>query len=139
MIPQTEIILRLVVSFLLGSIIGFEREVAVKPAGLRTHVLVSLGSTVFTILSFTAFPTLPGLDPSRVAAMIVAGIGFIGGGTILKTEDKVRGITTAASLWIASSIGMAVGVGHYLTAIVATILAFLALALKQLEKIAIHS
>lgn len=139
MISQTEIILRLVVSFLLGSIIGFEREIALKPAGLRTHILVSLGSTVFTMLSFTAFPTLPSLDPSRIAAMVVAGIGFIGGGAILKTKDRVRGITTAASLWIAASIGMAVGVGYYLIAIVATILAFLALALKQMEKLAIHS
>jgi putative Mg2+ transporter-C (MgtC) family protein len=125
-----ELVARLVLGFILSGIVGLEREVSLKPAGLRTHVLVGLGSTLITILSLQAFP---GSDPSRVAAAIVVGIGFLGAGTIIKTREKVIGLTTAATLWIVASIGVAIGAGFYLLAIVTTILAFLVLKLDIFE------
>jgi len=129
---ELEPVIRLILGFVLSGIVGLEREVSLKPAGLRTHVLVGLGSTLLTILSLQAFP---GADPSRVAASIIVGIGFLGAGTILKTEEKVIGLTTAATLWIVASIGVATGAGFYLLAIVTTILAFCVLKLDIFERI----
>ena len=138
-----EILIRIIISISLGFIIGLERELTNKSAGLRTHILVCLGSTVFTILSLYGFtdPTIPQNltrlqnDPSRIAAQIVTGIGFIGGGAVLHHGFSVSGLTTAASLWIVASIGMAVGVGAYPVAIVATILAFFVLVfIRILER-----
>ncbi len=131
MISELVFLARLLLAFAFGAALGFERERVDKPAGLRTHILVSLGSCLFTILSFSAFS---GGDPSRVASYIVAGIGFIGAGTILQTRERVVGITTAASLWVAASIGMAVGVGFYLIAAVTTGLAYLTLRMGWIEK-----
>jgi putative Mg2+ transporter-C (MgtC) family protein len=128
---EIELIARLVLGFVLSGIVGLEREVSLKPAGLRTHILVGLGSTLLTILSSQGFPNS---DTSRIAASIVVGIGFLGAGTIIKTEQKVIGLTTAATLWIVSSIGIAAGSGHYLLAIAVTILAFLVLRLAIFEK-----
>jgi len=128
---EIELIARLVLGFVLSGIVGLEREVSLKPAGLRTHILVGLGSTLLTILSSQGFPNS---DTSRIAASIVVGIGFLGAGTIIKTEQKVIGLTTAATLWIGSSIGIAAGSGHYLLAIAVTILAFLVLRLAIFEK-----
>lgn len=128
---ELELVVRLILGFVLSGIVGLEREVSLKPAGLRTHVLVGLGSTLLTVLSIDAFP---GSDPSRVAASIIVGIGFLGAGTILKTEEKVIGLTTAATLWIVASIGVATGTGFYLLAIVSTILAFLVLKLDMFER-----
>ncbi|MGQ9543995.1 MAG: MgtC/SapB family protein [Candidatus Bathyarchaeia archaeon] len=126
MISELEVVTRLFLAFLFGGLIGLERELVDKPAGLRTHILVSLGSAQFTILSFYAFP---GSDPSRIASYVVAGIGFIGAGTIIQTRERVVGVTTAASLWVTASIGMAVGVGFYFTATVVTVMTLLALGL----------
>ena len=132
MIFELELIIRMIISFLLSMIIGFEREISLKPAGLRTHVLVCLGSTLFTILSLYAFP---GADPSRLAASIAVGIGFIGAGTILKTkEEKIVGLTTAATLWIVASIGVAVGTGFYLLASIVAIFTYIILKFGKLEK-----
>ena len=128
---ELEPVIRLILGFMLSGIVGLEREVSLKPAGLRTHVLVGLGSTLLTVLSIDAFP---GADPSRVAASIIVGIGFLGAGTILKTKDKVIGLTTAATLWIVASIGVATGAGFYILAIIATILAFLVLKLDIFER-----
>ena len=125
-------VIRLILGFILRGIVGLEREVSLKPAGLRTHVLVGLGSTLLTVLSIDAFP---GADPSRVAASIVVGIGFLGAGTILKTKEKVIGLTTAATLWIVASIGVATGAGFYLLAILTTILAFCVLKLDIFERV----
>ena len=130
MISDFELIGRIILAFILGGVIGFERERVDKPAGLRTHILVSIGSAQFTILSFYAFP---GSDPSRVAAYVVAGIGFIGAGTIIQARDRVIGVTTAASLWVAAAVGMATGIGFYLLAIVVAILAYMTLKLRWLE------
>jgi len=124
-----ENLLKLLLSAFLSSLLGIEREYHHKPAGLRTHILVGVGATMFTILSYQAFP---GGDPSRIASYIIAGIGFIGGGTIFKEEDKVVGLTTAASLWLTSSIGMAVGVGFYDLAVFGTMIGLLSLLLKPL-------
>ena len=131
MITELEPILKLIIAFVLSGIVGLEREVSLKPAGLRTHLLVGLGSSLLTILSIEAFP---GSDPARIAASVVVGVGFLGAGTILKTEQKIIGLTTAATLWIAASIGVAVGAGFYIIAFVSTALAYLALLLAKLEK-----
>jgi len=112
-----ETFLSLVVAVVLGGIVGIERELAHRPAGLRTHMMVSLGSCLFTIVS-RGFNT----DPARIAAGIVAGIGFIGAGTIWAEKDKVRGITTAASLWATAAVGLTVGVDDYPLATVVTLL-----------------
>ena len=116
----------LVVSCLLCGIIGLEREYRQKAAGFRTHLLVGLGSTLFTLISIHGFGIA---DESRVAAQIVSGIGFIGGGAILRHGFSVRGVTTAATLWLVAAIGMAVGVGWYEPALVATAMALLTLLL----------
>ncbi len=130
MISEIELIMRIVLAGALGALIGVERERIDRPAGLRTHMLVSLGAAQFTILSFHAFP---GSDPSRIASVVVVGIGFIGAGTIIQSRNRIIGVTTAASLWVVASIGMAVGIGFYLAAIVVTILSFLTLRLKLIE------
>ncbi|MHB0875435.1 MAG: MgtC/SapB family protein [Anaerolineae bacterium] len=133
---EAEWSLRLLLALLLGGVLGWERERKDLPAGLRTYMLVSLGSCLFTILSVTAFP---GSESSRVAAQIVVGIGFIGAGTVLRTggEDsrQVKGLTTAAGLWATSAIGMAVATGYYWLAIAGTFLAYITLAmLKRVER-----
>ena len=120
----------------LGMVIGAERERKDKPAGLRTHVLVAIGSTLFTLLSF--INPFPGqgysFDPTRIAAQVVVGIGFLGAGMIFLKDNEARGLTTAAGIWVTAAIGMAVGFGSYVIAIYSTILAFLILsAFRRLE------
>jgi putative Mg2+ transporter-C (MgtC) family protein len=124
---QVEVSLRLVIACLLGAAIGFEREIHAHPAGMRTHLLVSLGAAAFSVLSIFFFVLPAGggsapTDPSRIAAQIVSGIGFLGAGAILKYGSSVRGLTTAASLWATAAVGMAAGAGAWLLAIVATVL-----------------
>jgi putative Mg2+ transporter-C (MgtC) family protein len=126
MIIEVEQIIKLVLAFVLSGIVGLEREVSLKPAGLRTHSLVGLGSALLTILSTEAFS---GSDPARIAAAVIVGVGFIGAGTILKTEEKIIGLTTAATLWTTAAIGVTVGAGFYLLAIVATVLTYISLKL----------
>ena len=109
-----EPIVRLLLSALLGSIIGYERESQHKPAGLRTHVLVCVASCLVTIVSITEFPE----DPARLLAQIIPGIGFIGAGSIIASGEKVIGITTATGIFVTSAIGIAVGTGNYILAIV---------------------
>ncbi|HDD64222.1 MAG TPA: MgtC/SapB family protein [Thermoprotei archaeon] len=128
---EIEIIEKVLIAAILGGIIGLEREVRHKPAGFRTHILVCMGSALFTSLSYIAFP---GSDPSRIASYVVAGIGFIGAGVILRRGAMVVGLTTAATLWIVTAIGMAVGVGFYITAVVTSVLTFIILNLKLFEK-----
>lgn len=126
MIIELEQIIKIVLAFVLSGIVGLEREVSLKPAGLRTHSLVGLGSSLLTILSIEAFP---GSDPARVAAAVIVGVGFIGAGTILKTEERIIGLTTAATLWITAAIGVTVGAGFYLLAVITTALTYLSLKL----------
>ena len=127
---QLELTLRLVVALVLGAIIGWEREMQRMPAGFRTHALVALGSAIFTVISAYAF-TGPGSDPTRVAAQIVSGIGFLGGGAILHHGGNVRGLTTAASLWAVAAVGMAAGAGLFVMAGVSAVLVIVALEVFQ--------
>jgi putative Mg2+ transporter-C (MgtC) family protein len=124
---QLDIVLRIVVAVLLGAIIGYERESTNQPAGLRTHMLVAGGAACFMALSMFGFGAViePGrvvLDPSRVAAQIVTGVGFLGAGAIWRTRASVRGLTTAASIWVVAAIGMACGAALYIVAAAFTIL-----------------
>jgi putative Mg2+ transporter-C (MgtC) family protein len=121
---QLDLSVRLLVAALLGLAIGFEREIHGHPAGLRTHMLVALGSALFTVLSIRGFlgetgAGLAPVDPTRIAAQIVSGIGFLGAGAILKDGIVIRGLTTAASLWATSAVGMAAGAGEYVVGTVA--------------------
>ena len=125
---QLELGLRLTLGLVLGAIIGFERELHRQPAGFRTHSLVALGAALFTIVSAHAFVG-PLVDPTRIAAQIVSGIGFIGAGTILQHRGSIRGLTTAASLWSVAAIGTAAGAGLHVMAVVGTVLILVVLAL----------
>ncbi len=136
LIPQfdLDICIRLVSSVLLGFAVGLEREMTNKYAGLRTHILVSVGACVFTLISIFGFPMVAVTgaefgtrDTARVAAQVVTGIGFIGGGTVLRHGATVFGLTTAATLWAVASIGMACGAGMYGVALVTTILSIVVL------------
>lgn len=135
------IVIRLTSALLLGFAIGLEREMTNKYAGLRTNILVCLGACIFTIISIYGFPTFADgdnvivsqatgvRDTARIAAQVVTGIGFIGGGTVLRHGATVFGLTTAATLWIAASIGMACGAGMFAVAIVGTIISILTLVI----------
>ncbi len=127
MLAATEIIIRLVASAGVAGLIGWERESHHKPAGLRTHMLVSVASTLITLVSIDA---IPGSDPSRIAAGIVTGIGFLGAGTIFRDRNHIQGLTTAASVWAVSGLGIAVGAGYYIAAIIAAIILFITLRIK---------
>ncbi len=125
----------LVLAFFLGGAIGWFREKEHKTAGMRTHILVALGSALFMVISKDMM-TLTGIaDPGRIAAGVVTGIGFIGAGCIVQVGSGVRGITTAASIFVTSAIGIAAGAGFYTSSIVTTILAVMALQLlREFEK-----
>jgi putative Mg2+ transporter-C (MgtC) family protein len=123
---QLDLAVRLVVAAVLGAAIGLEREIHEHPAGMRTHLLVSVGSAAFTVLSIYAFQA-PGADPARVAAQIVTGIGFLGAGAILKEGATIRGLTTAASLWAVAAVGMAAGAGSWGVAAAITVIVFVSL------------
>jgi putative Mg2+ transporter-C (MgtC) family protein len=128
-----DISLRLLLAAALGAIIGYQRERANKPAGLRTHILISVGSALFTIVSIFGFSGV--VDPSRVAAGVVTGIGFIGAGVIFRgmRGDHVMGLTTAASVWITAAIGLAAGVGMYLIATIVAAIAVLVLMIPRVK------
>jgi putative Mg2+ transporter-C (MgtC) family protein len=129
MAPELEMVLRLLLAGALGAIIGYQRERAGKSAGLRTHTLVSLGAAIFTLASVYGFI---GADPARVAAGVVAGIGFIGAGSIIRGQEGfVSGLTTAASLWAVAGVGLAAGTGLYILAPVATLLILIVLWLPR--------
>ena len=124
--------LRLLVALILGAVVGLERERQERAAGLRTVTMVSLGSCLFTIVGAYGFPNT---DPSRVAAQIVTGIGFLGAGTIFLRKDLVRGLTTAATIWAVAAIGMAAGTSQYIVALFTTLLILSVLmVLKPIEK-----
>lgn len=125
------IVVKLLLAFALGGIIGIDREYMNKSAGLRTLILISLGSCLFTILS----TVITEGSPDRIASNIVTGIGFLGAGVIFKEDNRVKGLTTAASIWVTAAIGMGVGGGFYWTAVIAAGIALLALnVLTYLEK-----
>ncbi|MEK7566863.1 MAG: MgtC/SapB family protein [Patescibacteria group bacterium] len=130
-----EIMIKILLALILGLIVGFERWYKGKAAGIRTYALVSMGSALFTVLSVHGFGQSFGTDPSRVAAQVVVGVGFIGAGLIFFRDGGVRGLTTAAGIWASSAIGMAVGVGFYSVAIYTVFLTLLILAgIRFIEK-----
>ncbi|MBR6127518.1 MgtC/SapB family protein [bacterium] len=141
---NTEFFIRLLLALILGFALGLEREITNKYAGLRTHILVCMGACVFTLLSIYGFPTFADgdnviinqatgvRDTARIAAQIVTGIGFIGAGTVLRNGPIIMGLTTAATLWIAASIGMACGTGLYDIAIISTVLSVAVLTLIRI-------
>ena len=128
-------IARVFLAFVLGGVVGFERERMRRPAGLRTHMLVAAGSACFTLASVYGFDNLGTVrDPARLAAQIITGIGFLGAGAIFRTGDAVRGLTTASSIWITAAIGIVSGLGMLVLAVFTTVLTFFALhVLKSVE------
>ena len=126
---ELEMVLRLLLATALGAIIGYQRERAGKPAGLRTHILICVGAALFTVASIYGFSTA---DAARVAAGVVAGIGFLGAGAIIRGgEGVVAGLTTAATIWAVAGIGLAAGAGLYLVSAVATVIALIVLLLPH--------
>jgi len=134
MLPDSQIIIRLALATILSGLIGFERQVHRRTAGLRTHILVSLGSCLIMLTSlyvFDIYKDIVPLDPARIAAGVITGIGFLGAGTIIRERQEVKGLTTAASLWISAGIGLAVGIGFYNAALYATVLSLIVLFLLR--------
>ncbi len=142
MVPEIELVARLLLAAILGGVVGIDRERHEWAAGLRTHMLVCLGAALAVIVSAFGFRDVIGtpavvLDPSRIAAQVISGIGFLGAGTIifLERENIIRGLTTAAGLWVVAAVGLAVGAGMYLAGIAATAIAWITLAvIKPLER-----
>lgn len=131
------VIVRLTLAGVMGGIVGYEREHTQRPAGFRTHILVCVGAALVMITSefiFERYHALVNLDPARLGAQVISGIGFLGAGTIIREGFSVKGLTTAASLWAVSCVGITVGAGLYSGAVVATIFIFITLlALKKFE------
>jgi len=127
--------LRIVLALLLGAVVGFEREWAARPAGLRTHMMVAAGAAIFTVAVIYGFP---GSDTSRIAAQVVTGIGFLGAGTILRTESGVRGLTTAAGIWFVAAVGVLAGAGLYVLSVLATVVVVAVMALLRRPEKAIE-
>lgn len=124
LLSNNQIIIRLLVSFGLSTLVGLNRESSKRPAGLRTHVLVCVSSTLVMLISifmFERFNNITNLQPDRLGAQVISGIGFLGAGTILREGSSVKGLTTAASLWAVACVGLAIGVGFYLGGILLTI------------------
>lgn len=138
-ITYWEVALRLLLAVLLGGLVGFERESRNRPAGFRTHILVCVGSALIMLVSAYGFPPdlIAGyaIDPGRIAAQVVTGVGFLGAGTIIRHRGSIRGLTTAASIWVVSGIGLAMGIGFYAGALLGTLLVLLSLfVLGRIER-----
>jgi len=138
MIPETEIIIRLLVAAAMGALVGLERERSGQPAGLRTHIILVVGAALAMCLSINLAmqfrPEVPNGDPARLAAQVVSGIGFLGAGAILRYGTSIKGLTTATSLWTMAIVGLAVGAGYYLVSVaVAVLLLMVLVVLNTLE------
>ena len=131
----SEALLRIVLAGVLGGVIGLERELRERQAGLRTHLLVGVGAALFTIAGAYGFDSMS-VDPTRVAAQIVTGVGFLGAGAIIRQGFSVRGLTTAATLWVVAAVGLAAGAGYYSGAVITT--AVVLIALWPLRIVAYH-
>lgn len=144
-IDHVHILLRLLLSMLLGGLVGLERERSNHAAGLRTHILVCMGSTLIIMLSIYGFSEFVHevnirIDPARLASAVITGIGFLGAGTILFTGKSITGLTTAASVWVIAAVGLAVGAGFYFASVAATVLILLTLVVfNKLEQRYIRS
>lgn len=139
MLTITQILIRIFLSIILSGLVGLERESLKRPAGLRTHILVCIGSTLVMLTGiylFDIYNYKNSLDVTRLGAQVISGIGFLGAGTIIREGTSVKGLTTAASLWAIACIGLAIGAGFYTAAILATLLVFITLiALSKVEKL----
>jgi putative Mg2+ transporter-C (MgtC) family protein len=137
-----EVVLRLFVAVLVGGLLGWDRQRQDKPAGLRTHMLVALGSASFTLLGFEVGAHLSprtgdGFDPTRVLQGVIGGIGFLGAGAIIQDRGQVSGITTAASVWVAGALGAAAGVGAHVLAVITALFALaILMAVGRFERVA---
>ena len=129
---ELDIILKILLAAMLGGIIGLERELSHKEAGLRTNILIAIGSTLITVLSFKIAAMTKTADPARLAAQIVSGIGFLGAGAIIQARFAVHGLTTAATIWTVAAIGIAVGSGFYMLAFIVTLLVVFVLTVFKL-------
>src|SRR3989338_6951289 len=129
MINYSEIFFRLVLAVIAGGLIGLEREIVHRPAGIRTHMLVCLGSALFVLVTIEALPH----EAARIIAGIATGIGFLGAGTIFKAKDEVHGLTTAASIWAVAGVGIAIGFGYYMITLLAVVLILIILQLNKME------
>lgn len=132
MITTTQILFRLVLAAVLGGAVGFERETHEKAAGFRTHILVSIGSCLLMLISLhllDVYGSITTIDPGRIAAQVITGVGFLGAGTIIRYGASVRGLTTAASLWAIAGVGLAVGSGFYFAAVITSIIILVCLLL----------
>jgi putative Mg2+ transporter-C (MgtC) family protein len=133
-LSDAELIKRLLVAVVLGAVLGFEREMRHKSAGLRTNILIAVGAATFTLMSYE-LAAVAGGDAGRVAAQIVTGIGFLGAGAIMRTGSGVQGLTTAATVWVNAAVGIAAGGGEYHLAVIATVITLAALlVLEPLER-----
>jgi len=125
MIAETEIVLRMVIATVLGVILGYEREMHDKPAGIRTHAIIAVGACLFTLTGVMIADQLGAtIDATRIAAGIVTGIGFLGAGAMFQEKDRVVGLTTAAGIWAVGAVGLAVGLGYYSSAVIGTVLIY---------------
>ena len=130
MITDNEMMLRILVAFLLSGLIGLERQLCRHQAGLRTHILVCLGSTLIMLTSlqvFDIYKSSAGVDPTRIAAGVITGIGFLGAGTIIRSPEGVKGLTTASSLWVVAALGLSIGCGFFKVSFFVTVLVLLVL------------
>jgi putative Mg2+ transporter-C (MgtC) family protein len=130
MLTDKQIFVRLILSLILGGLIGMERQMHRREAGLRTHILVSMGSCLIMLTSlyvFDIYKNVVALDPARIAAGVITGIGFLGAGAIIRERERIRGLTTAASLWVVAGIGLACGCGFRNAAMFTTVLALVTL------------
>lgn len=134
MLETGQIIFRLLASAVLSGIIGLEREFKHKPAGLRTNILVGVGSTLITLTSVFV-GGISNSNPIGIAPGVIIGIGFLGGGLIIRSRGEVHGITTAATIWIVAAVGLAVGVGFYSAALITTVISLVVLYLFSSEKL----
>lgn len=128
-LPLQEIVIRLVAATVLSGVIGIERELHRKPAGVRTNALIGLGAAAMTLCGILIATWSSASDPSRIASIVVQGIGFLGAGAIIQASGTVRGLTTAASMWVVAGVGIACGLGFYEIAIVATLLTLILLVI----------
>jgi putative Mg2+ transporter-C (MgtC) family protein len=119
-LSDAELVQRLLLAALLGGLLGIERELRQKSAGLRTNILIAVGSALFTLMSYE-LADAKGADPGRVAAQIVTGVGFLGAGAIMRTDSGIYGLTTAATIWVNAAVGVAAGGGEYHLAVIATV------------------
>ena len=129
MIENLDMILRLILAAIAGGLIGLEREMVHRPAGIRTHMLVSLGASLFALITIYQYPD----SADKIIAGIATGVGFLGAGTIFKSKNNVQGLTTAASIWVVSAVGLAIGLGYYLMTLTSVVLMLLILHMNKVR------